>query len=453
VAHLDTLSGRPAARPVDPGTMWSSRETGFSLVELLVALVLSVFILLAVLAAVDVSSKVSRVEVGKADLQQALRGAQRTVARSLRMAGRGGLPDATAVGPVFRGPALEVVNRAGPAQPIAVGFSGSPEVVENTDVLIVRGVFDSPIYQVNSADSATLTLEPDDSDPATAVSGRVVVRDPGPAGVPQSLAPLCRAIRAGIPEALILTSPLGPEVFAVVELDPGSSVAPANCSNPSQITAAFLVTGGTHTGSYRNLMVPALASGLPTTLRTVASVGILEENRFYLRDDEPPVLSRARFFPSTEEPLGLDAAEKLDNLALDIADGLLDFQVALGFDSPIGGWFDQDADNDDDDDRILESSDGANDDWLFNADVDDPSSAPWSPPWVTGVNPRPRLYYVRLSFLGRSDRFDHDYTSPALTAIEDRDYSEPPVPSTVADRNERRFRRSLLTTLVEMRNL
>lgn len=431
------------------------RQAGFTLIELLVAFTIAVVVLLAVLVAVDVSSEVSRVEIDKADLQQSLRGAQRTVARSVRMAGRGGLPGATVAEPVFRTPALAVADRAGVAQQIAAGFTGSPEVVEDTDVLTVRGVFDSPIYQVNSADSATLTLEPDDSDPSTAESGRVVVKDPGPAGVPQSLAPLCRAIRDGVAEALILTSPLGPEVYTVVELDPGGSVAPADCSTlspPAQVTVAFVITGGTRTGAYRGLMVPSLAVGLPPNLRTVASVGILEEHRFYLRQDDPPVLSRARLFPNTEVPWGGDATEQLDNLSMDIADGLLDFQVAMGFDSVNGGWLGQDADNDGDDDRILETSDGEDDDWLFNAAADDATSSPWSPPWDSAT-PRPRLFFVRLSFLGRTDRFDRDHLSPALTAIENRDYSEPPVPSTPADRTDRWYRRSLLTTLVEMRSL
>lgn len=451
---------RSLARPRTPRSRRGSRlgsrqQAGFTLIELLVASAIAVFVLLAVLAAVEVSSEVSRVEIDKADLQQSLRGAQRTVAGSVRMAGRGGLPGGTLVDPVFRGPALATTNQVAAAQPIAAGFSGSPEVVEDTDVLTVRGVFDSPIYQVNSADSTVLTLEPDDSDPSTAERGRVVVNDPGPAGVPQSLAPLCRAIRSGVAEALILTSPLGPEVYAVVELDPGSSVAPADCSTltpPAQLTVAFVVTGGTRTGAYRGLMVPALATGLPSSLRTAASVGILEEHRFYLRDDDPPVLSRARFFPNSEEPWGSDATEQSQNLSLDIADGLLDFQVALGFDSPVGGWFEQDTDNDGDDDRILETGDGDNDDWLFNATTDDATSSPWSPPWDS-VTPRPRLFFVRLSFLGRTDRFDRDHLSPALTRIEDRDYSEPPVPSAPADRTDRLFRRSLLTTVVEMRNL
>lgn len=428
-----------------------SPQAGFSFLEVLVALTIAVFVLLAVLVAVDIGSEVSRVEIEKADLQQALRGSQRTVARSVRMAGRGGLPSVAVAGPVHDTPALTVINRATASQEIAPGFAGSPVVVEDSDMLTLRGVFGTPIYQVNSADSATLTLAPDDADPTTAETGQVVILDPGPASVPQSLTPLCQAIRDGLPEALILTSPLGPEVYAVVELDPGSSVAPADCANPAQLTVAFTVTGGTHTAAYRGLMVPTLATGLPPALRTVASVGLLEEHRYYLRDDDPPVLSRARFLPNTQVPWGATAAQQLASLSTDIADGMLDFQVAMGFDSPLGGWFEQDPDNDDDDDRILEAANGLNDDWLFNAAGDDATGSPWSPPW-DAATPRPQLYFLRLSFLGRTLRFERDYLSPALTAIEDRDYSEPPVPA-AADRPERLFRRGLTTTVVEMRNL
>lgn len=426
-------------------------EAGFTLAELLVAMTVALFVVLAVLAAADVSSEVSRVEIQKADLQQALRGARRTVARSVRMAGRGGLPSTPVLGPVFQTPALAVTNRAVAGQVIAPGFTGSPEVREDTDVLTVRGVFDTPIYQVNSADGTTLTLAPDDTDPTTAERGRVVIGDPGPAGVPQSLTPLCQAIRDGLADALILTSPLGPEVSAVVELDPSSSVAPTDCSAPTRLTVAFTVTGGTHTAAYRGLF-PAPAIGLQASLRTVASVGLLEEYRYYLREDDPPVFSRARFFPNTDQPWGRDAAEQLDNLSTGIADHLLDFQIALGFDSLHGGWFEQDADNDGDDDRILETADGQDDDWLFNGAADDATLSPWSPPWNVAT-PRPRLYYVRLSLLGRTARFERDYIAPALTAIEDRDYSEPSVPSTEANRVARLFRRGLMTTLVEMRNL
>jgi len=442
----ETPSDTPKRTPTPCG------EAGFSLVEVLVALAIATFVLLAVAIAVDVTSEVSRVEFEKTDLQQALRGAQRTVARSVRMAGRGGLPSITVAGPVHRSPALAVTNQVGASQDIAPGFAGSPQIVEDTDVVTLRGVFDTPIYQVNSADSNTLVLAPDDADPTTAETGRVVINNPGPAGVPQSLTPLCEAIQDGLAEALILTSPLGPEVYAVVELDPGSSVAPIDCSNPTQVIAAFLVVNGTRTGAYRGLMIPNLAAGLPTALRTVASVGLLEEHRYYLRDETLPVLTRARFFPNTNQPWGRNAAEQLASLTTGIADGLLDFQVALAFDSSLGGWFEQDANNDGGDDLILETANGEDDDWLFNAAADDETMAPWSPPWNAAANPQPRLYFLRLSFLGRTLQFERNHISPALTAIEDRDYSEPLAPSG-ASRAERMFRRGLTTTVVEMRNL
>lgn len=425
-------------------------SAGFTLTELLVALIISLFVLLAVLLVLDVTGQVSVVEVEKAQLQQGVRGAQRHVGRLLRMAGRGGLDTRPKAGqPVSRTPALEVANQAAADLELIPGLAGSPKVVEDTDVLTVRGVFEAPLYQVNAADPAIYALAPDPSDPGTATGGTVTLTDPGPAGVPQDLSALKLAIDAGIAAPLVLTSAVDPDLYAVVELDPDNSNATA-----SPATVAFEITGGTHTAAYRTLF-DAPATGLPDTLRTISGVGLLEEYRFYLRQPEaagdPIRLSRARMVPGTQTPWGADAAERAANLRVDLADDLVDFQVALGFDSPLEGFFAQDTNRVGDDDRIVETDDGQDDDWLFNAPEDDLTANPWSPPW-TAADPRPLLQYVRLSLLGRGDRVDRDYVAPALEAIEDRTYGESPTPATEANRVERLYHRALLTGLVEMRN-
>lgn len=428
----------------------SRRQAGFTLVELVVAMAVSLMVLLAIFAALDMGNQVGRVEMDTAELQQSLRGAQRTLARELRMAGRGGLSPIPVPGrPVFDTPALTVTNQVAAGTAIAPGFAALPTVRQDTDVVTVRGVFNAPIYQINAAQPASFVLAPDPDAPTTAETGSMVITNPGPTGVPQDLTPLRDAIAAGRPEALILVSPLGPEVHAVVELDASASDA---ANHPASVRVNFRVTGGTHTAAYRALF-PAPADGLPGTMRTVASVGLLEEYRYFLPDTEPPVLSRARFFPGTNDPWGTTAAEKAQSLTRDVAGGLVDLQVALAFDSSLGGgFFDQDADNEGDDDRILETTDGDADDWLFNSDDDDGSLDPWQGPWTT-ASPRPQLYFVRFSFLGRTDRFERRYVAPALTSLEDRTYDEPLTPSDDDQRKAREFRRGMTTTVVEMRNL
>src|SRR4029077_2488897 len=80
----------------------------------------------------------------------------------------------------------------------------------------------------------------------------------------------------------------------------------------------------------------------PAGLKSVNYVGLLEEYKFYVRNDhinpddattQPmPKLARARLFPGTATPAGYAA-----NAHVDVADNILDLQVALGFDTTNAG--------------------------------------------------------------------------------------------------------------------
>jgi len=85
--------------------------------------------------------------------------------------------------------------------------------------------------------------------------------------------------------------------------------------------------------------VPLSANGtFPANIKSVAYVGILEEYRFYVREvhakpsdlttEVNPRLSRARFYAGSDNPWNADPT----NLYQDIAEGVLDLQIALGFD-------------------------------------------------------------------------------------------------------------------------
>ena len=139
---------------------------------------------------------------------------------------------------------------------------------------------------------------------------------------------------------------------------------------------------------------------------------------------------------------------------LDLADNILDLQIALGFDSSLGeALTDRNGDGftNEDDIVLTETDDGENDDWLFNGGGDDPNAAPFVPPWdddpVTGTPPRPELYYVRMTTLARVQVPDRTYDSLQITRIENRDVTP------FNDLDERRFRRQLLQTTIDLRNL
>jgi hypothetical protein len=432
-----TLAGRGAA----------GREAGFTIAEMTVTLIVVVEIALAVLLLFDTSGKLGKAEVQVSDMQQSLRIGQYEVVRMVRMAGRGELPvannPATALSAnLFAGTALAVRNNvptgsgviAGTAPTDPPGTLSNPRVVAGTDVITVRGVFSTPLYQINYSDPTAFTY-----DPLTG-AGTVKISATSPTGVPQpfdtahapgsfadALAP--PGGRAPRTEMLILVSPVDDTIYGVAQLDPSSTI------NGTVATIKFT------TNTIANVPLSANGGAFPATMRNAAYVGILEEYRYYVREvhatpsnlasELNPRLSRARFYPGSDTPWDLDTA----NLYQDIAAGVLDLQVALGFDLNKDGV-------------IADTNDGA-DELLFNSPADSATAAPWSP-----LPPAfPQLLYLRVNVLARTNRHDLQYRAPLIVAIEDHVYSASP--GNPEDPNGSiglTMRRRLSQTIVAMRN-
>ena len=104
----------------------------------------------------------------------------------------------------------------------------------------------------------------------------------------------------------------------------------------------------------------------------------------------------ARFVPGTDRPWDGDPA----NLAIDLADDVIDFQVALGVDLDGDGRVAADA------------ADPGADEWLYNDPEDDPSDPRWARRART-----PGL--VRLTAETRAERPDPGYLAPPAGPLED----------------------------------
>jgi len=425
-----------------------ARESGFTLLEVTVALLTVVIVLLGVLALFDFTNRVSRVQTHVADMQQGLRISQLEVERIVRMAGRGGLPT-TNVAP---GGAIWVANNV--PDNTTIGGAGTPEVSAGTDVLTLRGTFDTPIYQIDNRGGAGSLIYRDNNgqittNPAQAVRGVLLVNAVSPTQIPQSLEPLRLAIQAGVPEALMLVNWVSPGVYAVVELDPANSGVAGN-----QATLAFRISGTPLAAAYARLSPNGV---FPAAMTSVAFASLVEEHRFYIRevDGFAPRLTRARTLPATEIAYGpAGGPNNANNWALDVTDNVLDLQVALGLDTqnhvprprapgepneppnlttiaadPVNGY-------------ISEAADGEDDDWLFNSADDNRADAVW-------LNTLP--YYMRLTFLVRTERPDPAvYQAPSLATLEDRVYpANHPFNSAV----DRRYRRRAVQTVINLRNL
>jgi len=119
---------------------------------------------------------------------------------------------------------------------------------------------------------------------------------------------------------------------------------------------------------------------------------------------------------------------------------VIDLQVALGIDV--------------DRDGVIDGDDSAADEWLFNHTGDRATTQAERLAW-SGTAPNPlRLGALRISFLVRADRHElGGYVSNPILAIEDRTYAEPATPATAAQREARSYRRRILQTVVDLRNL
>ncbi len=417
-----------------------SRQRGFTLIEVSVSLIVTIIVLLGVLALFDFSNRLTRVQTNISDMQQSLRVAQNDSVRLIRMAGRGGLP----LGSLPNGTAVAIANNV--ADGTHVGDATTPEVVPGSDVLTVRGVFEAPTYQIETADDTAFTLDP--AAPAAPTSGTIRIRNTTPTKIPQDLAKLKDALVHQRPEALLLVGSQGSDVWAVVELDPGNS----NFSNPSSFVIGFKITGGLHTADYLKFS-SAGAGVFPPELKTASFVGLLEEYRYYVRrehaisgdktSDLAPKLSRARVYPGTQAVWDAD----VENWHADVADNVFDFQVALGLDTPAkdptaGACAAGTIKSDDKHCGIYESADGETDDWMYNGEANTDSAL------FAGST----LFYIRLSTLARADRRDKDYEAPTLVRVEDNKYDKPETTVFNSD-EERMYRRRILRTVIDMRNL
>jgi type II secretory pathway pseudopilin PulG len=468
--------------PDGPRTPARGGERGFTLIEMTVSIIIMVQIVLAALMVLDFNQKLARAQSQITDMQQSLRGAQYDMVRLTRMAARGALHSIVPCRPTPAGVAVEVRNNVGgtTSDDLAIGYPSTPKVVDGTDVLTVRGVFSGQVWQLEDSIPSTYTLYDVGgavtTQANTAVRGVVQVCTTSPATpstappaqqLVQDLSPLNVAVANNIPEAMVLVSSTDPNSYSVVELDAGSTAAlgpSTSCTSVGRvgIQVAFKVLGDTYSNAYQRLSTvtantatpPQPTQNMPQLMSRATYMGVVEEYRYYVRQEyviagnaasEPaPKLSRARLYPGTELPYQGD----INNLSVDVADNILDLQVALGIDVNADGI-------------IVDNANGS-DEWLYNSTLDNPLDPGWrnivTVPAANPVTstPAPPLYYVRISTLARTARRDANYQAPLITQIEDHVYNQnPPAASTTEANtyNNRLYRRRLLQTVVGMRNL
>jgi hypothetical protein len=412
-------------------------EHGFTVIELLITLTITVAIMTVVLAAVDLNANISRVQSDVSDLQQSTRVAQRDMQRMVRMVGRGGLPRVSDQPFDANGGDLRVVEVIQGAQDLQVG---GEEVVDDTDILTIRGAFSSPVFRVDASDPATFVISGD--------TATLQIDDVTKSAFDQPLNALHALYDEGAdtttPEAILLVGSQGDAVYAVVEMtDLQFSTITLDVQNQSRqveratLTLSVDANAGGNAEAYLRIADP-INGDFPTNLTSVSFATVLEEHQLFIREDfvipgdansmPSPKLARARMLPNTDilHPDGV----------VDIADNVIDLQVAFGIDLDGNGRVD------------VEDGGGAAlaanaDEWVWNDAGDEFPST-----WHTAS-----LQHVRLTIIGQAQTGDRTYISPALASIENHLYNEPAVPSGGGEVEARRYRRRTLQSTIDLRNL
>lgn len=432
---LDPSSPRlPDARP----TAWRSRRRGFTLVELLVALAMLSIVFVAALVLLDTTSRVTRTQIARADIQQSVRIAHEEMARKLRTAGRGGLLGETTTLTLPTGVALEVDNNVAADRTLFPSDGNSPDVMENTDIVTVRGIFDNPLFYTRPLESDTDLYTFD----TVLGTGSVVIERTTPDGGFSQDLELLEEMREKNREgeAVVIVSPFSDDVYGVASVDWASSTF--NAANDT-FTLAFkfqadpaLINADDPGSDVDAASVLSSAGAFPEDLYRSGfrTIGILEEYRYFIRDATVSGAASGRFAPKlsmvrtqinrdeywVEDPA--DPPGPNDEPWEDIADYIIDLQVALGFTDPATG-------------EVTETDDGVGDDWFFNA-VGDP-------------RPDGDLSMIRVTTLARSAAPDRNSEARVLLRLEDRSYTD----NDINDINERRFRRFFMPTVLSLRNL
>lgn len=459
-----------------------TRDAGFSLIELLIAMVVLVEVMAAVLLLFTSLSDLARVQTEVAEMHQVQRVGQRSMIEHIREAGRGGLPlaDGLVVPPPadqFPGIALTVLNDTQPNTRIAGGSSDF--VMPGTDVLIVRGVFDTPVYYKGPQEVTRVPGDPVTSllegaaSPFTLNNEILKIHNTFFTydRFSQSLDPLIDALAVEDQRVLLVRDVLNPGAYALIETD-GIANPFAVCGQCIDINVGL--TSVTDAPKYAKLMngsgIPgnagyrvqlgsaAVTVGFP---RLIGAVGMLQEFRYYLRPDPsfdaldpqpdhsiplatggvmPAVrLSRLEVRPGTDDPIGSP---------VDIADNVVDLQFAIGIDtsndcppscSPAAQL-----------QRGAITDDGSDtDEVLFNHE-DDVFNG-----FAPGAGGVPEIHFVRVTTLVLGSTATRGFRARPIPVIEDADRTQDiDVVGVTFNLNTGllNYRRRLMQTVVDLRN-
>jgi prepilin-type N-terminal cleavage/methylation domain-containing protein len=446
------------------------RESGFTLVEMIVVSMLLAIAMLGLLAVFDASARINKNETDVADAQGAVRYGIYQLTRVIRMAGAGGLFVTQAVlNHNDRG--LTGIAPAGASYDNVSGVtvtdtSGTVwNVRDGTDMIEIRGVILSPLLGFDHSTGCTssapctgsqsLTVRPIAGDP---IIGQHVNNDNTQR--PQFAAIDAYTANAGTYPMFVLVEDGDSDLHSACS-DPtpgGVTRYPQPIYNVGVITAQTQLAGSNSFGTvdFGGALAPRFNGEMPsgggqaaTPSQNTRRAGILDDIVFFVTTD--PANDPTGLHPILMQGIRRGAAFEVTRLAEDVED----MQVAYGVDTNGDNAITRNAGcapSVNDPDPNFSTANNC-DEWFPNTgtetpltDVDFQAQNPFIPAHSGTLSTHcPRLHGVMISLLAKSKDPDPTYHGPAAQGYQIMN-------STAASITPGNYRRRVQTLKVNLRN-
>jgi prepilin-type N-terminal cleavage/methylation domain-containing protein len=448
------------------------RESGFTLIEMIVVTLLLAIAMLGLLAVFDASARINKNETDVADAQGAVRYGVYQMTRVIRMAGSGGLFVTQAVlnhaDSSLDGVLPHTASYDNVAGVTVTGTDGNTYTVRpGTDMIEIRGVINSPLIGY-SGEAACGSCVGSTSVNAQPITGNTLIGqhlNQDPAKRPQfsiidnytatasNVKPMYLIVQDGktdLHTGCTAATPGGTPRFPQASYNVGVITAQTQLATSNTFGSADF--GGT-VGPRFNTELPSLGGEPAAVITEPRHVGILDDIIFFVAVDvasvDPNKANHPALFQGTRRGTGQFDLEKL-------ADDVEDMQIAYGVDANDDGAVTRDlsacAISADDPDPNFSTQDGC-DEWVPNGPSESPlddfefqSQNPFVPghPGNGLVAHCPRLHGVMISLLAKSRDPDPTYRGPYAAGYHLMNSTITPITGN--------FRRRVQTLKINLRN-